>query len=164
MRAVASSVHRVVVVEDHPLFCDGVIECLNAEPDFEVVGQWASGAIEPEALAAVAPELVLMDIELPQVSGIEATRRIREALPDVRVVMLTAYADADLLFAAMQAGAVGYLLKHTRAPDLVAELRRIADGEHVLTPGLASRFLREFQARQAAPRRPPLAGLSPREE
>ena len=154
----------MVVVEDHPLFCDGVIQCLNAEPDFEVVGQWRSGVIDPPALAALAPEIVLMDIELPEVSGIEATRLIRTALPDVRVIMLTAFADADLLFAAMQAGAVGYLLKHTRAPDLVVQLRRIAEGEHVLTPGLASRFLREFQARQGVPRRPPLVGLSPREE
>src|SRR5262250_766110 len=101
MRAVSRTVHRIVVVEDHPLFSDGVIECLNAEPDFEVVGQWASGTIDPDALARLAPHLVLMDIELPTVSGIEATRRIRETLPDVRVVMLTAFANADLLLAAM---------------------------------------------------------------
>ena len=75
-----------------------------------------------------------MDIELPGTSGIEATRRIRAALPDVRVAMLTAHAQPDLLFAAMQVGAAGYLLKHTPAAELVATLRRIARGEHVLDP------------------------------
>jgi DNA-binding NarL/FixJ family response regulator len=158
------SAHRVVVVEDHPIFRDGVIQCLNAEPDFEVVGAWADGALELTALEALAPDLVLMDIELPSLSGIEATQRIRETLPGVCVVMLTAFADADLLFAALQAGAAGYLLKHTAVDDLVATLRRIAQGEHILTPDLAARFLREFQARQGRPRPPALALLSAREE
>lgn len=154
----------MVVVEDHPIFRDGVIRCLNAEPDFEVVGEWTSGDLDLQALGAAAPSLVLMDIQLPGCSGIETTRRLREARPDLRVVMLTAFADAELLFAAMQAGAVGYLLKHTPATELVATLRRVAAGEHVLTPDLASRFLREFRARQVPPPRTDLAQLSGREE
>src|SRR5262249_12603112 len=106
-----------------------------------------------------------MDVELPVVSGIEVTRRIRSQLPDVRVVMLTAYAEPDLLFAAMQVGAAGYLLKHTPAAELVTTLRRIADGEHVLNPEVASRMLREFRPRPASPPRPhPLPPLSGREE
>jgi DNA-binding NarL/FixJ family response regulator len=152
-----------VVVEDHPIFRSGVIQCLDAEPDFEVVGEWATGAVDLARLGALAPDLVLMDVALPGVSGIEATRRIREAFPGLRVVMLTAFADPDLLFQAMRAGAVGYLLKHTPAPLLVATLRRIAAGEHTLTPDLASRVLREFRGRQAEPRAP-FAELSPREE
>ena len=71
---------RVVVVEDHPIFRDGVVQCLDAEPDFAVVGQWASGDVDLVALGALAPDLVLMDVELPVISGIEATRRIRAAL------------------------------------------------------------------------------------
>jgi len=153
----------VVVVEDHPIFREGVVQCLDAEPDFTVVGTWATGAIDVEAVRRLAPELVLMDVELPEASGIEATRALREALPEVRVVMLTAYADGELLFEAMQAGAVGYLLKHVPAPELVRALRALAAGEHELTPALASRFLREFRARQTT-RKPRLPQLSSREE
>jgi DNA-binding NarL/FixJ family response regulator len=161
---VPAGAHRVIVVEDHPIFRAGVSQCLDAEPDFTVVGEWTSGVIALDRLAQLAPDIVLMDIELPGASGIEATRRIREVLPELRVVMLTAFADGDLLFAAMQAGAAGYVLKHTPAAELVATLRRIAAGEHVVSPELASRFLREFQARQAPPRPAGLAQLSSREE
>jgi DNA-binding NarL/FixJ family response regulator len=163
-RVQAGRTTRVVVVEDHPIFRDGLVQCLDVEPDFRVVGKWATGAVDPAALATLAPDLVLMDVELPERSGIDATRALRAVVPDLRVVMLTAYADADLLFDAMQAGAAGYLLKHTPPAELVATLRRIVAGEHVLPPTLASRFLREFQSRQAARPHPKLAELSPREE
>lgn len=140
--------HRIVVVEDHPIFREGVSRCFDAESDFEVVGEFDTGALDVGRLAHLHPDVVLMDIELPGCNGIEATGRIRDALPDVRVVMLTAFADPNLLFDAMQAGAAGYILKHTSVDELVATVRCITRGEHVLTPELASRFLREFQTRQ----------------
>ncbi len=158
------AVHRVVVVEDHPIFRDGVVQCLNAEPDFTIAGVWETAVIDLAVLADQAPDIVLMDVELPGGSGIEATERLRAALPDVRVVMLTAFSDPDLLFAAMQAGAVGYLLKHTPAAELAPTLRRIADGEHLLSPDVASRVLRAFDARRAPTPRTTLPHLSAREE
>jgi DNA-binding NarL/FixJ family response regulator len=157
--------HRIAVVEDHPIFREGVSHCLNAEPDFEVVGEFATGGFDVGELARLDPDVVLMDIELPECSGIEATRRIRALLPDVRVMMLTAFADGELLFDAMQAGAAGYVLKHTAPDELVDTVRRITRGEHVLTPELASRFLREFRARQApGDLEAKIAQLSQREE
>jgi DNA-binding NarL/FixJ family response regulator len=156
--------HRVVVVEDHPIFRDGVVQCLNAEPDFTVVATWANGAVDAATVADLAPDLVLMDIELPDTSGIETTRRLRAVLPGLRVVMLTAFADPDLLFAAVQAGAVGYLSKHTAVAELVSTLRRIIGGEHVLTPDLASRALREFRTHETPAPSPGLAHLTAREE
>jgi DNA-binding NarL/FixJ family response regulator len=155
---------RIVVVEDHPIFRDGLVQCLDAEPDLKVVGHWDTGTIDPAALGRLSPDVVLMDVELPGQNGIDATRAMRAALPDLRVVMLTAFADAELLFDAMQAGAAGYLLKHTPPSELVATIRRILQGEHVLTPNLASRFLREFQSRQSFGPRVKLPQLSPREE
>lgn len=164
MSSVTPARARIVVVEDHPIFRDGLIQCLDAEPDFRVVGHWDTGDVDPAALAALAPDVVLMDVELPGPNGIDATRSLRATLPDLRVVMLTAFADAELLFDAVQAGAVGYLLKHTPPPELVATLRRVVQGEHVLTPNLASRFLREFRARQSSGPRITLPALTPRED
>lgn len=153
-----------MIVEDHPIFLDGLVRCLDAEPDLTVVGCYATGLIDVAALRSQRPDLMLMDIELPGRNGIEVTRELHAELPAVPVVMLTAFADADLLFQAMQAGAVGYVLKHTPATELVATLRRVAEGEHVLSPDLASRFLREFRAREARGRDPRFAALSAREE
>ena len=154
----------MLVVEDHPIFRDGLVQCLQAEPDFTVVGTSDGTAFDAAAAARLSPELVLMDIELPERNGVELTRELRAVRPEVRVVMLTGFADADLLFGAMQAGAVGYVLKHTAPAELVATLRRVATGDHVLTADLAARFLAEVQRRQAVRRAPQLAQLSPREE
>jgi DNA-binding NarL/FixJ family response regulator len=155
---------RVVVVEDHPIFRDGLVRCLDAEPDLTVVGQLVDATFPVRQLVDFRPDVVVMDIELPGGSGIDATRRIHSALPEVPVVILTAFLDQELLFAAMQAGARGYVLKHMSFPELLATLRRVLAGETLLTPALASRVLREFESRQVPGRDPRLSLLSPREE
>jgi DNA-binding NarL/FixJ family response regulator len=119
-------------------------------PDFRVVGHLESGHVDVAALRALSPGLVLMNVELPGQSGIDATRDIRAALPRLRVVMLTSFADRELVFGALEAGAVGYLLKDTPAHELIETLRQVVKGEHVLTHGSAASLIRELQRRQSA--------------
>ena len=141
---------RVVLVESHPIFRDGLIQCLHAAPDFRVVGHLDSGHVDVAALGALSPGLVLMNVELPGQSGIDAARDIREALPRLRVVMLTSFADRELVFGALDAGAVGYLLKNTPPWELIETLRQIVRGEPMLTHGSAAGLLQELQRRQSA--------------
>lgn len=155
---------RLVIVEDHPIFLDGLVGCFAAERDFDVVGQFTDVTVPTADVVVCRPDLVLMDIELPGGSGIELTRRVRAALPAVPVVMLTAFFDQERLFAAVRAGASGYVLKHTAFPELLQMLRRVLAGETQLSPALASRALREFQTEHARDREPRLARLSGREE
>jgi DNA-binding NarL/FixJ family response regulator len=166
-RGVPGGRHRLVIVEDHPIFREGLVQCLGAEPDFDVVGAWADGAVPADEVVACRPDLAVVDVELPVASGIDLTRRLRRALPDLRVVMLTAHADTDLVAAAVQAGAAAYVLKHTPPAELLATLRRVVGGEVVLGPELAARFLREFETPEHAlarrPATPALPPLSPRE-
>lgn len=159
--------HRVVVFEDHPIFRDGLVQCLAAERDLAVVGEWTDGSTPAAEVAGVRPDVAVVDVALPGGSGIDLTARLREALPDLRVVMLTAHADPDLLFAAVRAGAAAYVLKHTPPAELIATLRRVANGDAVLGPEVAARSLRAFGDVGSPARRAgaacTLPPLSPRE-
>jgi len=148
-------------VDDHALLRDGLAGLLNAQPDFEVVGEAQDSAEAVERTAELMPDLVLMDVDMPHMDGLVATERIKAALPYVTVVMLTVHDTDDKLFAAIRAGAQGYLLKDIRGVELVEALRGLARGEAPISRRLASRLLQEFARKPTVPS--PTTQLTPRE-
>jgi DNA-binding NarL/FixJ family response regulator len=134
---------RILIADDHPVFRFGLRAMLNAMPDTEVVGEGTTGE-EILALAdSVQPDVILMDINMPGVNGIEATRRIREANPDIRILMVTMLED-DSVFAAMRAGARGYVVKGAEPSEVLRAIRAVADGEAIFSPGIAERLIHYF--------------------
>jgi DNA-binding NarL/FixJ family response regulator len=147
---------RILLVDDHPVVRHGLRGMLDAEPDLTVVGEASSGAAGVAAAAELTPDVVLMDLRMPDGDGVEATGRILARLPRTRVVVLTTYeTDRDIL-RAIEAGACGYLLKDASPADLADAVRAAARGETVLAPSVASTLVR--QVRTPAP-----PALSPRE-
>lgn len=136
---------RIVVVDDHTLFRSGLIALLEDSPDTDVVGDAATGAEAIEKVQSLDPDVVLMDIVMPDMNGIEATRRIREAQPERQVVMLTMIEDDDALFAAMCAGAHGYILKGSDKANVLRTVRAVANGEALFGAGIARRLTTLFQ-------------------
>jgi DNA-binding NarL/FixJ family response regulator len=135
---------RVLIVDDHALFRKGLELVLAAEPDLEIVGEASEGLEAIERAADLQPDVVLMDVRMPGVGGIEATRRIRNAQPATRVVMLTVSEDEEDLFAAVRAGATGYLLKEVSIDEVANAVRAVARGQALVTPSMASKLLGEF--------------------
>lgn len=136
---------RILVVDDHKLFREGLIALLGDAPDTEVVGDAATGTEAMEVLGSLTPDVVLMDIMMPDMNGIEATRRIRADSPETQVVMLTMLEDDDSLFAAMCAGAHGYILKGSDKADVLRTVRAVANGEALFGPAIAERLTTFFQ-------------------
>jgi len=140
---------RVLLVDDHRLVTEMLRSALAASADIEIVGTAASGA-EGVALAhRTRPDVMLMDVEMDEMSGIEATRQIRQDLPDTRIVMLTANDNQATILDAIESGAVGYLTKDRAAlPEIVDTVRRAADGEIMLPPALIGRLVTSLAARR----------------
>jgi len=157
---------KVLIVDDHPVFREGVRQCLEARKHIRVLATVGSGEEMWKAIKTHGrPQLVLMDVELPGESGIELTKALHEKQPDVRVVMLTAHSDSERVFAALKAGAVGYLLKNVTPEDIRSTVERAAEGEPMLSGEIAGRVLREFERERDEERyREQLAGLTGREE
>ncbi|MBW0125864.1 response regulator, partial [Pseudonocardia oceani] len=132
---------RVMVVDDHPVVRDGLRGVLDAEPDMEVVGEAGHGAEALARVAAAAPDVVLMDLRMPVMGGVDAIRELRRAAPAVRVLVLTTFdTDRDVL-PAVEAGATGYLLKDTPRDELLRAVRAAHRGEAVLSPAVAGRLM-----------------------
>ena len=157
---------KVLIVDDHPVFRDGLRQCLEARKTVHVLATAGGGDEMWQALRAHArPQIVLMDVEMPGEGGVELTRALRERHPEIRVVMLTAHSDSERVFAALKAGAAGYLLKNVSPEEIRATVERAATGEPMLSGEIAGRVLREFEREREEDRyREQLAGLTAREE
>ena len=143
---------RVLVVEDHPLFRKGVVALLAAEPDLEVAGTAGSGEEAVVLAADLRPDVVLMDLQLPGMSGIEATRAIAGADPAARVLVLSLFEDEDSVFLALRAGARGYVLKDAGEEELTGAIRAVARGEAIFSRAIAGRVLAYFAQPREAPK------------
>jgi len=154
---------RVVVADDHPVFRAGMVTVLDDLPDVEVVGQAADGEEAIRAVSDHVPDVVLMDLRMPGVGGLEATARIRVEHPEVAVVVLTMDSDDDSVFAALRAGARGYLLKESDVNDIERAITGVARGEAVFGAGVATRVLSFFAGGGRSVAASPFPQLTPRE-
>ncbi len=139
---------RLLVADDHLLVRQGLRSILESEPDIEVVGEASDGHQALELAQDLLPDVVLTDIKMGDWDGVTATRRIRAAVPSARVIVLTNYDEDELVFAAIRAGASGYLLKEVQAEQLVNAVRTVAQGYSLVYPSVAKRVLDEFAKRE----------------
>jgi DNA-binding NarL/FixJ family response regulator len=154
---------RVLVVDDHEVVREGLVALLDRRTAFTVVAQAGTAAEAQAAAQRFEPDLVVMDVRLPDGSGIEVCREIRAELPATRVVMLTSYPDEEAVLSAIVAGASGYLLKQIRARDLVAALETVGRGESLLDPAVTERVLERVRRMAAGEVHDELAALTAQE-
>ena len=152
---------RVLLADDHTLVREGIRMCLEALGDIAVVGEAANGQEAVERALGLEPDVVLMDISMPVLSGIEATARIKKERPTVQVVGLSMYDNEEYVTRLLQAGASGYVLKRSAATELAAAVRAAHEGEAFLYPSIARRVIDDYLRR--LDRAPATAGLTPRE-
>lgn len=135
---------RVLIAEDHAIVREGIRMILGAEPDFEVVGEAKDGEEAMQLARTLRPDVVVMDISMPHVSGVEATREIKRTLPDTHVLILTMHEEESYVFQLLQLGASGYVLKRAAATDLVDAVRAAARGEAFLYPSVARSVVQDY--------------------
>ncbi len=159
--ALASMPIRVFLLDDHEIVRRGIADLIGAEADIEVVGEAGTAEAALARIPAVRPDVAILDARLPDGSGIDVCREIRSSLPEVRCLILTSYDDNDAIFAAVLAGAAGYLLKEVRGSSLVEAIRQVAQGKSLLDPSVTERLLARL--RDGAPVDARLASLTDRE-
>ncbi len=135
---------RVMICDDHALFRRGLIMVLEAEDDIEVVGEAEDGRDAVERVADIVPDVVLMDVRMPEIDGIEATRLIAERAPSAKILMLTVSDEESDLYEAIKAGATGYLLKEISIEEVASAVRAVVSGQSLISPSMASKLLTEF--------------------
>lgn len=157
---------RVLLVDDHALFREGLAGIISSQPDMQVVGEANDGLDGFVKAQELKPDLILMDVQMPGMDGIEAVRQIKQILPETIIVMLTVRGDDNMLFEALKNGAQGYLLKEIRSQNLLEMLRGALRGEAALSPNLAGRVLSEFRrlSKGGIPEKEDDSGLTEREQ
>nr|WSY53036.1 response regulator transcription factor [Streptomyces sp. NBC_00886] len=145
---------RVLIADDQQMVRQGFTVLLNAQPGIEVVGQAVDGLDAVVKVAELAPDVVLMDIRMPELGGIEATRRITVATPQIKVLVLTTFDLDEYVYEALRAGASGFLLKDASADQLAEAVRVVAAGDALLAPGITRRLIAEFSRLDGTPRTP----------
>jgi DNA-binding NarL/FixJ family response regulator len=137
---------RILIADDHPLFRTGMRTLLTSMPEFEVVGEAATGEQVVTLAEQLYPEIILMDLHMPGMSGIEATRSILQVSPQIRVLIVTMFEEDASVFAALRAGARGYVLKDAEEEEIIRAIRAVGNGEAIFSPTIAQRFIDFFAA------------------
>lgn len=136
----------VLIVDDHTLFRTGIRKILEAQDDIEVVGEAATGREALEQARALMPDVVLMDVKMPELDGVEATRRLLGEMPHVGVLFCTMFEDDEFVYAGLKAGGRGYILKESDPKTMLRAIRAVANGESLLSPTIAQKVLQQFAA------------------
>jgi len=132
---------KIVIVDDHPVVREGIGAMLKREPDFKIVGEASNGAEAIEKARELSPDVMLMDLRMPEVDGVEAITRIKAEKPDIKFIILTTYSDDEYIFRGIAAGARAYLLKDAPRDELFKAIRAVSRGESLIQPVVASRLL-----------------------
>ncbi len=155
---------RILIADDHAVVREGTRQILEQEPDLEVIGEAADGEEAVRLATTLKPDVAIIDISMPVMDGVEATRRIKANAPGIAVLILTAYDDDQFVFSLLEAGAAGYLLKSVRGRELIDAVRAVHAGESVLHPTIARKVLNRFVSAPTAPlEKKPAPMLSERE-
>ncbi|MBN1979053.1 MAG: response regulator transcription factor [Anaerolineae bacterium] len=136
---------RVLIVDDHAVVREGLRALIDVQPDMELVGEAADGVEAVDRACALRPDVMLLDLVMPRKGGLEAITEIKERDPDARILVLTSFAEDDKVFPAIKAGAMGYLLKDSSAPELIRAIRDVYQGEPTMHPIIARKLVRELQ-------------------
>jgi DNA-binding NarL/FixJ family response regulator len=154
---------RIVLADDHVILRQGTRQLLEHEPDIEVVGEASDGAEAVELVSKLKPDIVIIDVAMPHMNGIEATKKIKEILPGTKILVLTGYDYDEYIFSLLEIGAAGYLLKDVCGDDLVGAVRAVYQGEPVLHPAVMRKLMNRFKTPTTRQTDTPIDVLSERE-